>query len=228
MSNSKAVVLLSGGMDSATVAAIAKTLGHAIYALSISYGQRQILELQAATLIAKQLGVTEHIIADIDLRLFRSALTGQMDIPKGRNEEQIRNGKIPTTYVPARNTLFLSHALAWAESIGARNIFIGVHALDYSGYPDCRPEYLDAFQKMANLATRMGTQENQKITISAPLINATKADIIRQGMRLGVDYGLTISCYDPEPTGACGSCDACQLRRNGFQELNCQDPAPYR
>jgi len=217
MRGSRAVVLLSGGLDSATTLAIAKREGFACYALSFRYGQRHVAELDAATRVAKSLGATEHVILDIDLRQFGgSALTSDIAVPKDR----VLDDTIPITYVPARNTIFLSFALAWAEVLGAQDIFIGVNALDYSGYPDCRPEYIAAFQKMADLATKAGV-EGSRLRIHTPLIEMTKAQIIRKGRALGVDFDMTLSCYDPSPTGApCGRCDSCQLRAKGFAEAS--------
>jgi 7-cyano-7-deazaguanine synthase len=226
--NRPAVVLLSGGLDSATVAAIAAREGFEVNALSFSYGQRHSFELEAARRIAESLGVTRHRIAAIDLRVFGgSALTDDIAVPKGRTAAEMEHG-IPVTYVPARNTVFLSFALAWAEVLGASDIFIGVNALDYSGYPDCRPEFIHAFEQMANLATKAGVEGRQKLTIHAPLLHLTKAQIIRRGMDLGVDYGLTSSCYDPSPEGKpCGQCDSCLLRRKGFRENEINDPLAY-
>jgi len=217
MKGSRAVVLLSGGLDSATTLAIAKRDGFACYALSFRYGQRHAAELDAATRVAKSLGATQHVILDIDLRQFGgSALTSDIPVPKDRALDDT----IPITYVPARNTIFLSFALAWAEVLGAQDIFIGVNALDYSGYPDCRPEYIAAFQKMAGLATKAGV-EGSRLRIHTPLIQMTKAQIIRKGRELGVDFDMTLSCYDPSPTGEpCGRCDACQLRAKGFAEAD--------
>ncbi len=225
----KAVVLLSGGLDSTTTLAIAKEQGFQPYALTFRYGQRHETEIEAARSIAARHGVVQHVIADIDLRFFGgSALTSDIAVPKGRALEEMGHG-IPVTYVPARNTIFLSFALAWAEVLEASDIFIGVNALDYSGYPDCRPEYIEAYQRMANLATKAGVEGRQRLTIHTPLINLTKAHIIREGVRLGVDYGLTVTCYDPSPEGeACGECDACLLRLKGFAENGLRDPAPYR
>jgi 7-cyano-7-deazaguanine synthase len=224
----RAVVLLSGGLDSATVLAIARSQGYELYALSFSYGQRHIIELEAARRVAASIGVAAHRIAAIDLRVFGgSALTGDIDVPKGRSTDEMSRG-IPITYVPARNTIFLSFALAWAEVLGSSDIFIGVNALDYSGYPDCRPEFIAAFEKMANLATKAGVEGRQALKIHAPLIALTKAEIIRKGIELGVDYGLTSSCYDPSPTGEpCGQCDSCLLRRKGFRENDIDDPLRY-
>jgi 7-cyano-7-deazaguanine synthase len=220
-----AVLLLSGGLDSATVLAIAQKEGFEVHAISFSYGQRHNLELKRAKQIAKKAGVKDHRIAKVDLRLFgKSALTDDIAVPKARSLKEIGKG-IPVTYVPARNTIFLSLALGFAESIGAYDIFIGVNALDYSGYPDCRPEYIKAFEKMANLATKSGVEGKGKIFIHTPLIRMTKAEIIRTGMKLGVDYGMTISCYDPIQNKACGRCDACLLRRKGFFENSLPDPA---
>lgn len=221
-------MLLSGGLDSSTVLAIAKQAGYRLFALSFRYGQRHAVELQAAQRVAHAGGVERHTIVDIDLRVFGgSALTGDLAVPKQRSAADIQRG-IPATYVPARNTVFLAYALAYAEVIGAADIFIGVNAVDYSGYPDCRPEFIRAFEKMANLATKAAV-EGRRIQIHAPLIEMSKADIIRTGMSLGVDYRLTISCYDPDDEGrACGECDSCQLRRVGFQGAQVDDPTPYR
>jgi 7-cyano-7-deazaguanine synthase len=222
----KAVVLLSGGVDSTTTFAIARSEGFAGYALSFDYGQRHRFELHAASAVARALGAVEHRVVTVDLRAFGgSALTGDIDVPKDRPAQEMAAG-IPVTYVPARNTIFLSLALAWAEVLGAADIFIGVNAVDYSGYPDCRPQFVRAFEAMANLATRMGV-EGRKITVHTPLIDLTKAGIIKRGTELGVDYGLTFSCYDPEPgTGRpCGRCDSCRLRARGFAEAGLKDPA---
>jgi len=223
----RAVVLLSGGLDSATALAMAKADGFVPYALSFRYGQRHSVELDRARTIARTAGVADHVIAEIDLRTFGgSALTADVDVPKHDQVDELDAG-IPITYVPARNTIFLSFALGWAEVLGAQDIFIGVNALDYSGYPDCRPEYIAAFETMANLATRAGV-EGAKLTIHTPLIDLTKAEIIRRGVALGVDYGDTISCYDPDPSGlSCGHCDSCLLRRKGFLEAGMDDPTPY-
>ncbi len=220
-----AVVLLSGGLDSTTALAVAKAEGFAPYALSFRYGQRHAVELDCAARIAEALGVEEHVIADIDLRRFGgSALTADLAVPKGRSVASMGNG-IPITYVPARNTVFLSFALAWAEVLGSSDIFIGVNALDYSGYPDCRPEYIAAFEQMANLATAAGVEGRQHLKIHTPLIDLTKAEIIARGLALGVDYGLTSSCYDPGPDGRpCGHCDSCLLRAKGFAEVGRPDP----
>jgi 7-cyano-7-deazaguanine synthase len=214
----KAVLLLSGGLDSATTLALAREQGFEVYALSFRYGQRHAVELKAATIVAKTLGAHAHKVADIDLRLFGgSALTADISVPKSRSDVEMAEG-IPITYVPARNTIFLSFALAWAEVLGAYDIFIGVNALDYSGYPDCRPEFIEAFEKTANLATAYGVEAKQHITIHTPIIGMSKAQIIREGLRLGVDYSTTISCYDPTPEGKpCGACDSCTLRRKGFE-----------
>ncbi|GAB0150292.1 7-cyano-7-deazaguanine synthase QueC [Marichromatium sp. PS1] len=220
-----AVVLLSGGLDSTTVLAIAKDQGFAPHALSFRYGQRHGCELDAAARVAAQLGVVEHVIADIDLRRFGgSALTADIAVPKGRSAEEM-DSAIPVTYVPARNTVFLSFALAWAETLGASDIFIGVNALDYSGYPDCRPEYIAAYEQMANLATVAGVEGRQRLRIHTPLIDLTKARIIQRGLALGVDYALTSSCYDPDAHGRpCGGCDSCLLRAKGFAEAGVADP----
>ena len=221
----KTVLLLSGGLDSSTVLAIAVKEGFKPYAISFRYGQRHKVELNAASHIAKSFNVEQHIIIDIDLRQFGgSALTDNIDVPKERSEEQIGTG-IPITYVPARNTIFLSYALAWAEVLESSNIHLGVNALDYSGYPDCRPEYIKAFEDMANLATKASTEEGKKLSIHTPLINLTKAEIIQKGTKLGVDYSLTCSCYDPSSEGEpCGQCDSCQLRQKGFAEVGIGDP----
>lgn len=223
----RAVVLLSGGLDSATTLALARAEGFDAYALSFHYGQRHAQELAAATRVAHSLGASEHRIAEIDLRLFGgSALTADIDVPKNRDAGDLATG-IPITYVPARNTIFLSYALAWAEVLGATDIFIGVNAVDYSGYPDCRTEFIRAFEDLANLATRAGV-EGSRFRIHPPLINLTKAEIIRRGLELGVDFSLTHSCYDPSPEGrACGECDSCQLRLKGFREAGLEDPIAY-
>jgi 7-cyano-7-deazaguanine synthase len=228
-SNSRAVVLLSGGLDSATALAIAKTEGFDIYALSFQYGQRHAYELDAARRVAAALGASDHVIATIDLRVFGgSALTSDIDVPKHRPVEAM-SANIPITYVPARNTIFLSFALAWAEVLGAQDIYMGVNALDYSGYPDCRPEYIEAYMRMANLAVKVAVEGDWRLTIHTPLIAMTKADIIRAGLKLGIDYGLTSSCYDPAADGApCGACDSCQLRLKGFREAGVEDPLVYQ
>jgi 7-cyano-7-deazaguanine synthase len=224
----RAVVLLSGGLDSATVLAMAKSQGYEVFALSFSYGQRHSWELEAAKRVAQSQGVAEHKIATIDLRVFGgSALTDNIEVPKGRTADEMSHG-IPITYVPARNTIFLSFALAWAEVLGSSDIFIGVNVLDYSGYPDCRPEYIEAFERMANLATKAGVEGRQLLKIHTPLITLSKADIIRSGIELGVDYGLTSSCYDPAPNGQpCGRCDSCLLRLKGFRDNGIDDPLQY-
>ena len=225
----KAVVLLSGGLDSTTTLAIAQRDGFEVYALSFWYGQRHHAELDAARRIASVLGVREHVIANIDLRVFGgSALTADVAVPKGRSLNEM-SAAIPVTYVPARNTVFLSFALAWAEVLTAFDIFIGVNALDYSGYPDCRPEYIAAYERMANLATKAAVECTQQLRIHTPLIMLSKAEIIRTGLELGVDYALTCTCYDPSLQGeACGRCDACLLRLKGFAENHVTDPIAYR
>ena len=224
-----AVVLLSGGLDSATVLAIARRDGFDPYALSFRYGQRHAVELSAAGRVAEALGAVRHVVVPIDLSLFGgSALTADVDVPKDRAEDEMSHG-IPVTYVPARNTVFLSIALAWAEVLGAFDLFVGVNAMDYSGYPDCRPEYVAAFEALANLATRAGVEGTGRFRVRAPLLSMTKAGIIRAGLALGVDYGLTVSCYDPSPEGApCRRCDACLLRAKGFREAGVADPALSR
>jgi 7-cyano-7-deazaguanine synthase len=224
-----AVILLSGGLDSATAAAIARADGFELFALSFDYGQRHRFELEAAGRVAASLGAARHVVLAIDLRQFgSSALTDSIDVPKGRSADEMSTG-IPITYVPARNTVFLSLALAYAEVLGAGDIFIGVNAVDYSGYPDCRPEYIAAFERMANLATKAGVEGTLKFRIHAPLVEWTKAQIIRGGSELGVDYSLTHSCYDPDASGAaCGACDSCTLRLRGFAEAGLADPARYR
>jgi 7-cyano-7-deazaguanine synthase len=225
----KAVVLLSGGLDSTTVLAIAKAAGFVPYALSFRYGQRHVVELECATRVAQALGAAEHVIADIDLRRFGgSALTADIAVPKARSLESMGAG-IPITYVPARNTVFLSFALAWAEVLGASDLFIGVNALDYSGYPDCRPAFIAAFEQMANLATAAGVEGRQRLKVHTPLIDLTKGQIIELGTTLGVDYALTSSCYDPGEDGRpCGLCDSCQLRAKGFAEIGRPDPLRVR
>ncbi|MGE4280870.1 MAG: 7-cyano-7-deazaguanine synthase QueC [Magnetospirillum sp.] len=223
----KAVILLSGGLDSATVLAMAQEQGYDCAALSFRYGQRHHVELECAAQVARAAGVADHRIVDIDLRGFGgSALTSDIAVPKDRDEAQME-AEIPVTYVPARNTIMLSFALAFAEVIGADHIFVGVNAVDYSGYPDCRPEYVKAFEAMANLATKAGV-EGHKLTIHAPLMSLGKGQIIAEGMRLGVDYALTSSCYDPDDQGrACGRCDSCRLRRKGFADSGVADPTRY-
>ena len=224
----KAVVLSSGGLDSTTAMAIARYQGFEIYSLSFSYGQRHAFELEAAQKVADALGVNEHLVINMDLnKIGGSSLTDDIDVPKER-DEQAMTREIPVTYVPARNTIFLSFALAWAEVLESSDIFIGVNAVDYSGYPDCRPEYVDAFERMANLATKAGVAGITKIRIRTPLIHLTKAQIIQKGMELGVDYALTHSCYDPSPQGlACGECDSCFLRKKGFKKADVKDPTKY-
>ena len=224
----KAVVLLSGGLDSTTALAVARSAGYELYAMSFRYGQRHSLELESASRVASAIGVEKHLIADFDLRAIGgSALTDQIEVPKERGAEEIASG-IPVTYVPARNTIFLSFALAWAEVLGAEDIFIGVNALDYSGYPDCRPEYIESFERMANLATKAGVEGRLRLKIHTPLIAMTKAEIIMTGLNLGVDYSLTHSCYDPSSEGiSCGKCDSCLLRLKGFAEAGVRDPLSY-
>ena len=224
----KAVILLSGGLDSATCLAIAIENGFSPYALSFRYGQRHEFELNSAKAVSKSMGIEEHVILDIDLRAFGgSALTDDIEVPKDRDEVDITN-EIPVTYVPARNTIFLSFGLAYAETLEANDIFIGVNALDYSGYPDCRPEYIASFQKLANLATKTGVEGESLINIHTPLIDLTKSEIIKKGLSLDVNYGLTHSCYDPDQNGySCGHCDACQLRIRGFEEAGLSDPLKY-
>jgi 7-cyano-7-deazaguanine synthase len=221
-------VLLSGGLDSTTVLAMAQKRGYEVCGITFRYGQRHQREVDAATRIAKQMGVSRHVVCDLDLRQFGgSALTDDIDVPTAESVDQIGDG-IPVTYVPARNTVFLSYALAWAETLGTGDIFVGVNALDYSGYPDCRPTYIEAFERMANLATKGAVEGTCPVTIHAPLIDMTKAEIIRAGIELGVDYGLTTSCYAPvNDTLACGKCDACLLRLRGFSENHVTDPVPY-
>ncbi|HUT09798.1 MAG TPA: 7-cyano-7-deazaguanine synthase QueC [Thermoguttaceae bacterium] len=223
-----AVILLSGGLDSATTAAIARAEGFELYALSADYGQRHRFELEAARRVAEAVGVRRHVVCSVDLSAIGgSALTDAIAVPKDRSAEQI-DAEIPVTYVPARNTVLLALALGYAETIDAADIFIGVNAVDYSGYPDCRPEFIAAFEKLANLATKAGVQRRLKFTIHTPLIELTKARIIRRGLELGLDYGLTRSCYDPGPSGrSCGRCDACRLRLKGFAEAGVEDPVEY-
>jgi 7-cyano-7-deazaguanine synthase len=227
MAGKPAVVLLSGGLDSTTVLAIAHAEGYIPHALSFSYGQRHSVELDAARRVAEALGVAEHVVAGIDLRVFGgSALTADISVPHHDRAEDLEGDEIPITYVPARNTIFLSYALAWAEVLGSSDVFIGVNALDYSGYPDCRPEYITAYEQMANLATKAGVEGRQRLRIHTPLIEMTKAQIIQRGLDLGVDYSMTHSCYDPDAEGrACGTCDSCLLRRRGFAEVGLEDPA---
>ncbi len=220
----KAVCLLSGGLDSATCLALARREGYSCYALSFDYGQRHKIELDAAARVAKALGAERHLVAKIGLDAFGgSALTSAIDVPKGRSAVEMGEG-IPVTYVPARNTIFLSFALAWAEVLESAHIFIGVNALDYSGYPDCRPEFIEAYERMANLATKAGVEGRTRLRIHTPLLHLTKAEIVKLGRELGLDFGLTFSCYDPAPGGRpCGQCDACVLRRKGFDEAGIED-----
>ena len=227
MDRPRAVVLLSGGLDSTTACAVARTEGFECHALSFDYGQRHDRELEAARRVATALGVKEHLVLRLDLRAIGgSALTADIPVPKGRSLEA-GGGGIPVTYVPARNTIFLSHALAWAEVLESQDIFVGVNALDYSGYPDCRPEYIEAFERMAHLATKAGVEGRSRLRIHAPLIHLSKAQIIRRGIELGVDFALTWSCYEPQPDGrACGLCDSCLLRHKGFAEAGLRDPVP--
>jgi len=224
----KAVVLSSGGIDSTTSMAIAKSEGYEIYSVSFRYGQRHAFELESAKKVAEALGASKHLVIDIDLRkIGGSALTDNIEVPKGRREHEMRSD-IPITYVPARNTIFLSYALAWAEVLEASDIFIGVNSIDYSGYPDCRPEYIKSFESMANLAIKAAVEGKMRINIRTPLIQMTKAQIIRKGVELGVDYRLTHSCYDPSPDGkACGQCDSCLIRKKGFREARIPDPTIY-
>jgi 7-cyano-7-deazaguanine synthase len=224
----RAVVLLSGGLDSTTLLAYARDAGFALHALTFRYGQRHAIEIEAAKHVASRFGVRAHVIVDIDLRVFGgSALTSDVSVPKDRTQSEMSDG-IPITYVPARNTIFLSFALAWAEVLGAQDIFVGVNAVDYSGYPDCRPEYIAAYERMANLATRGAVEETTPVRIRAPLIAMPKRQIIELGLRLGVDYAMTSSCYDPSPSGAaCGRCDACRLRLDAFAAAGVADPALY-
>ena len=229
MTPPKAVLLLSGGVDSTTTAAIALHEGFDVHALSVRYGQRHAVELEAARRVAERLGIRRHVIVDLDLRAFGgSALTADVPVPKDTPLAEI-GARIPATYVPARNTIFLSLALAWAETLGARDIFFGANALDYSGYPDCRPEYLEAYARMADLATRASVEEGARLRIHAPLLRLTKAEIVSRGVALGLDYGMTSSCYDPAADGAaCGRCEACILRLKGFAEAGLPDPARYQ
>jgi 7-cyano-7-deazaguanine synthase len=227
MAGRRAVVLLSGGLDSATALAIARAEGFDAYALSFDYGQRHDRELDSARRVAAALGAREHLVLRLDLRAIGgSALTADIAVPKGRSVEAMGSG-IPVTYVPARNTIFLSYALAWAEVLESQDIFIGVNALDYSGYPDCRPEFIEAFERMADLATRAGVEGTSRLRIHTPLIRLTKAEIVARGTALGVDFALTWSCYEPRPDGlACGRCDSCLLREKGFREAGLRDPVP--
>lgn len=230
MSNkNKAIVLSSGGLDSTTAMAIARHEGYEIYSLSFRYGQRHAIELEAARRVAKALGAKQHLVIDIDLaKIGGSALTDDIEVPKSRTEQDMQK-EIPVTYVPARNTIFLSYALAWADVLRALDIFIGVNAIDYSGYPDCRPEYIEAFEHMANLATKTGVKGKAEIRIRTPLVHMTKAEIIRKGIELGIDYSMTFSCYDPSAEGkACGHCDSCLLRKKGFREAGVPDPTDYQ
>ncbi len=226
--NSRAVILLSGGLDSATAAAEARAAGFELYALTVRYGQRHAVELEAARRVARALGASRHVELEIDLRAFGgSALTSSLEVPKDRGDDEMASG-IPITYVPARNTVFLGLALAWAETLGAFDIFIGVNCVDYSGYPDCRPEFLRAFERLANVATRAGVEQDGSFRIHAPLLELNKEQIIERGRELGVDFGLTHSCYDPAPSGlACGRCDSCRIRRSAFQRLGLEDPVTY-
>jgi 7-cyano-7-deazaguanine synthase len=226
--NPPAVLLLSGGLDSTTMLAYAVDRGYDVHAMTFRYGQRHASEIEAARRVARHHGVRDHVVVDIDLRTFGgSALTADIEVPKDRSTDAMATG-IPITYVPARNTIFLSFCLAWAEVLGATDIFIGVNALDYSGYPDCRPEYVAAYEQMANLATRGGVEGTTPLRIQTPLLHLTKREIVELGRSLGVDYSITLSCYDPSPSGeACGHCDACKLRLKGFAEAGLDDPAPY-
>ena len=229
MTRPKAVLLLSGGVDSTTTAAIALHEGFDVHALSVRYGQRHAVELEAARRVAERLGIRRHVIVDLDLRAFGgSALTADVPVPKDTPLAEI-GARIPATYVPARNTIFLSLALAWAETLGVRDIFFGANALDYSGYPDCRPEYLEAYARMADLATRAGVEGGVRLRIHAPLLRLTKAEIVARGVALGLDYGMTSSCYEPAADGAaCGRCESCLLRLKGFAEAGMPDPARYQ
>jgi 7-cyano-7-deazaguanine synthase len=224
-----AVVLLSGGLDSATTAAIARADGYRLYALTVDYGQRHRLEIEASRRVAESLGCERHVVAAVDLRQFGgSALTANIEVPRNRSDAEMASG-IPVTYVPARNTVFLALALGYAEVVGAADLFVGVNAVDYSGYPDCRPEFIAAFETLANLATKAGVEGTMRFAVHTPLISLTKAEIIRRGVELGVDCALTHSCYDPDASGvACGQCDACRLRLKGFQEAGLTDPIHYR
>ncbi|MCK5783345.1 MAG: 7-cyano-7-deazaguanine synthase QueC [Desulfobacterales bacterium] len=228
MKNKKAVVLSSGGLDSTTVMAIVKAEGYDIYSISFRYGQRHELEIEAALRVASTFDAVRHLVIDIDLsKIGGSALTCDIPVPKGRDEKTMQN-EIPVTYVPARNTVFLSYALAWAEVLGAYDIFIGVNAVDYSGYPDCRPEFIEAYENMANLATKAAVEGEKRVSIRTPLMHLTKAGIIKKGIELGVDYSMTHSCYDPAEDGrACGRCDSCLLRKKGFSDAGLNDPVHY-
>lgn len=228
MEKKKAVILLSGGLDSTTVLALAKSQNYDLYGLSFDYGQRHKFELEASKKIGDFFGVKDHKVIHIDLRAFGgSALTADLEVPKGRTEDEMSH-EIPVTYVPARNTIFLSFGLAFAEVLNSKNLFIGVNAVDYSGYPDCRPEYISAYERMANLATKAGVEGEQALKIHVPLMDLKKSEIIKMGLDLGVDYSMTSSCYDPSESGlACGKCDACTLRINGFAELGMKDPAGH-
>jgi len=223
----RAVVLLSGGLDSATTLAIAREEGYECFALSFDYGQRHARELESAKQVAASLGAARHLTLRLDLRAVGgSALTDDVEVPKGRSDEAIGTG-IPVTYVPARNTIFLGHALAWAETLGSQDIFIGVNALDYSGYPDCRPEFVEAFERLANLATKAGVEGTSRFRVHMPLVTLSKAQIVARAFELGVNLSLTWSCYEPEPDGrACGLCDSCLLRKKGFAEARVADPVP--
>ncbi len=224
-----AVVLLSGGLDSATVLAMACGDGYSVHALSFDYGQRHRFELESAAAVAAAQGVCQHVVVPLDLRAFGgSALTDEIEVPKDRSESEMGEG-IPVTYVPARNTIFLSVALGWAETLGASDLFVGVNAVDYSGYPDCRPEFIESFTELANLATRAGVEGSVRFEVHAPLIAMTKSEIISKGLELGVDYSLTHSCYDPDEAGrSCGRCDSCRLRLKGFADAGLGDPATYQ
>jgi 7-cyano-7-deazaguanine synthase len=226
----KAVILLSGGLDSSTVLAIALKQGFSCYCLSFSYGQRQTVELERAKQVAEKQGASFHLVLNLDLhKIGGSALTTDVPVPKSRSFSEMGESNIPLTYVPARNTIFLSHAIAWAEVLGSFDIFVGVNALDYSGYPDCRPAFIEAMEKVANLGTGAGVESGRRFTIHAPLMRLTKKDIILKGLSLGVDYSMTHSCYDPDANGmSCGGCDACLLRLKGFAEAGCDDPIPYQ
>ena len=225
----KAVVLLSGGLDSTTAMAIAQSEGYDLYSLTFRYGQRHARELESAARVSTAFGAKKHLVIDMDLRpIGGSALTDNIEVPKGRSEREMQK-EIPITYVPARNTIFLSYAMAWAEVLGASDIFIGVNAVDYSGYPDCRPEFIEAFERMANMATKAGIEGRSQLKIRTPLIGMTKAEIIKKGLELGVDYGMTHSCYDPSPEGnPCGGCDSCLIRKKGFAEAGIHDPVDVK